>query len=296
MAPYEPTSVREAWENHFKHFAAFDEEKILGDYDADSVVAVYNDFCSNESFQLVSEYKGLTAIKGMFTVLFDTLGRDLANVGLANFTSGGGVNPHCEPNLASETTVDANSNVLLVWSAAGQGITYATDTFTWKTGYKVVKQNIVVTEPSAACGATVAPPEGAAGAITAAWDNHFGAFGSKNVTQIMMDYTAASIIRVWDNSLNVYSSHAGLGAIETMFTDLFAAITAGATTPGDPATEGITVPLISVTPQYKSVFLVWTSNSHPKATDTFLFDDAGKITRQNIVTNTKVENVVQVVV
>merc|ERR1712204_88787 len=37
---------------------------------------------------------------------------------------------------------------------------------------------------------------------------------------------------------------------------------------------------------FSSVFLVWESNSHPKATDTFTFN-GDKITRQNIVVTTK---------
>jgi len=258
-------------------------------------VAVYNDFCPDATANLVSEYTGLTAIKGMFTVLFDTLGRNISNVAVPDFQAAG-TNPHVEPALATDNTLDANSNVFLVWKAAGQGIEYATDTFVWKTGYKVDKQNIVVTQPGAPCGAASAPPAGADGPVKDGWDNHFAAFGAKNLTQIMLDYSAASVIRVWDNTLSVYTEHAGIDAIRTMFSDLFAAITAGATTVGDSDTEGIAVPLISVTPQHKSVFLVWASNSHPKATDTFLFDDAGKITRQNIVTSTKPAEIVQAVV
>jgi len=273
-----------AWENHFTQFAAFDEDKIMADYDADSVVAVYNDACEAPN-QNVAEYTGLTEIKGMFTTLFDALGRDLGNVDVKNFTAGGGVNPHCEPNLATDTTLPATSNVFLVWSAAGQGITYATDTFTWKTGYKVKKQNIVVTEPGGQCVLTVAPPDGAPGPIKNGWDNHFEAFGAKNVTKILDDYTEESVIRIWDNTNSGYSTHAGLDAIGTMFTGLFAAITGASE--GDPLSDGVGAPLVSVTPQFNSVFLVWKSFSNPKATDTFIFDDAGKIVRQNIATSSK---------
>jgi len=155
--------------------------------------------------------------------------------------------------------------------------------------YKVKKQNIVVTEPHAECKDTVAPPDAPAeNPITKGWVNHFAAFGDKDVPKIMLDYTADSIIRIWDNTGSVYSAHEGLAEIEAMFTGLFAAIVAADNGDGTDDSEGIKVPLISVTPQYNSVFLVWESFSNPKATDTFIFDDDGKIIRQNIVTNSKV--------
>merc|ERR1740116_695468 len=99
------------------------------------------------------------------------------------------------------------------------------------------------------------------------------------MTKIMLDYLDTSIIRIFDYNGDLYSKHEGLAAIEAMFTGLFAAINAGAVG-GD---AGVDVRYLDVQPEYKSVFLVWTSFSHPKATDTFLFDDEGKIVRQNIV-------------
>jgi len=287
-APVVPaTSVKMAWDNHFTQFGASNDVKIMEDYDDLSVVAVYNDACTLVADKhLVATYTGKAEIQGMFQALFTTLGDD-ANLVVPPFT-GGDENPICEP--AALTTIPESSNVFLVWSATNKGITHATDTFTWKAGYKVKYQTIVVTEAGATCSPAVDPVAPADTVITTSWNNHFGAFGAKDVTQILVDYTAESIIRIWDNTGSVYSKHTGLAEIETMFTALFKAITdadAG-------GTDSVKAPLVSVTPQYNSVFLVWESLSHPKATDTFIFNDAGKIIRQNIVVTSKVGMVAMV--
>jgi len=47
------------------------------------------------------------------------------------------------------------------------------------------------------------------------------------------------------------------------------------------------VKVLEVDETVNGVFLVWESLSHPKATDTFVFNDDGKIIRQNIVVKTK---------
>jgi len=267
----------------------------MADYDEESVVAVYNDACTDPNNQLVAEYTGMGEIKAMFKGLFDTLGRNIDNVKVESFGENV-VNPICEPDDVADTSLPDLSNVFLVWSAVNHSFTHATDTFTWKDGYKVKKQNIVLTEPDGACaGANLKKPaDPSPGLITAGWDNHFKAFGDKNVTLIMKDYTDLSVIRIWDNTKSVYSVHTGLDEIETMFTQLFAAISAEGD--GSADSEGIKVPLISVTPQYNSVLLVWESFSNPKATDTFIFTDEGKIIRQNIVTSSKALNTVVAIV
>merc|ERR1719330_1992183 len=273
--PYNPTTVGEAWSNHFEAFGAQDVEKIMLDYDDESLLVVFNDACDSDTGY--AEYQG-QEIKGFFESLFATLA-DPAMTAVPAFT-GGDANPVVEP----ETGLDDSANVFLAWRSPGNGIVDATDTFLWKDGYKIMKQNIVVTEPNACVSTAAKPrPQAAEGdKIVAGWENHFAAFGGQNVTQIMLDYTEASIIRVFDNNGDVYSKHQGLAAIETMFTDLFAAINAAAVD-GD---AGVGVRHLAVEPQNKEVFLVWKSFSHPKATDTFLFDDEGKIVRQNIVVTT----------
>merc|ERR1712154_11601 len=131
--------------------------------------------------------------------------------------------------------------------------------------------------------------------IQDAWANHFEAFGLQNTTQILLDYVETSIIRVYDFTTNTYQKVEGLAAIETMFNDLFAAINAkkvgedtGVVAPNN---NGETVE----SPD-RSTFLVWRSYSHPRATDTFLYNDAGKIVRQNIVVSTNSSAMIQALV
>merc|ERR1712127_462098 len=260
-----------------------DADKIMLDYDDDSVVAVFNDACINATGY--AEYKG-QQIKGFFESLFTRLATPPVNGTLAvpEF-SGGATNPIVEPT----TGLDATANVFLVWNSKGEGVGASTDTFLWKSGYKIMKQNIVTDEISQ-CTSAAQPEQKRterrlqqSTPIEDAWKNHLDSFGGQNLTTIMLDYLDTSVIRVFDNNGNLYSTHTGLVEIRAMFSDLFAAINAGAVE-GD---AGVEVRQVNVEPEYKSVFLVWKSFSHPKATDTFLFDDAGKIVRQNIAVTTK---------
>merc|ERR1711884_327109 len=152
---------------------------------------------------------------------------------------------------------------------------------------KVDLQTIVTTEEDTPCvnSPTASPTDGNE-SIYAAWNNHFSAFGGKLLDKIMEDYTEESIVQVFDNKDKTYNAYTGLAAIRGMFDDLFKAIAAGAVG-GD---EGVQVGLLEIDVKYNSVFLVWQSNSHPKATDTFIFyevDGVSKIARQNIVVETK---------
>merc|ERR1711957_538723 len=131
-------------------------------------------------------------------------------------------------------------------------------------------------------------------AMCAAWDNHLSAFSAGAVAttdaartlaldDIIKDYTAESLVQVFDNNGDVYQSFSGLAPIRGMFDQLFKDIQAAAID-GD---IGLAVKLLEVEPKFNGVFLVWESKSHLKGTDTFVFNDAGKIMRQNIVALTK---------
>merc|ERR1719277_2054732 len=187
------------------------------------------------------------------------------------------------------------------------------------------KQNIVVTESHSSktgdnCAKTVdaTPANGDAckdktgadsvsclAGLYKAWDNHFTAFGCLTTTaadckrkdengaevswdtknyDIMADYTEDSIVEVFDTREEKYTQYKGLTEIKGMFDALFVAIKNAGT--GDPVNYGIGVLVQEVDPSYNDVFLVWKSNSHPKATDTFVFSDDHKIIRQNIVVQT----------
>jgi len=279
-----PRSVASVWANHFSAFGAFDLNKIMKDYDDGSLVSIFNDKCAGGASRTgYSEYKGTHEIRAMFDGLFTQLGRDAGNLDAVGPNNGSPVVLNGEP---------PNGNVFLTWrtqNLVGENvIQYATDTFSFRLEgghvYKILKQNIVVTEPNKACvdSGTALATTGSDG-IYAAWTNHFTAFGGADADKIMDDYTADSLVQVYDIRDNSYTQFHGLSAIKQMFIDLFAAIGAAAVN-GDP---GVTVPLQQIEPEYNGVFLVWTSNSHPKATDTFVFDDNHKIIRQNIVVTSK---------
>jgi len=271
----------------------------MKDYDATSKIATYNDNCFADAQATpagLKYYEGVSAITGFFEALFSQLNETEA----INF-----VGPKNNAAIVKEGVSGVyNANVFLTWSTRADltvPIVKATDSFSFKkvgNDYKIDIQTIVTTEEKTACPSPVLTQKPATGdkPINEGWDNHLASFGGKNITGIMLDYDANSIVQVYDFNGNTYTEHAGLAAIETMFVALFQAIKDGATTIGDPNTEGVEIGLLEVDPDFNSVFLAWKSNSHPKATDTFIFNGA-TIARQNIVVTTKsrmVTNQVQV--
>merc|ERR1712087_1029624 len=153
VTKYSPKCVQEAWDNHFSAFGGQDLDKIMLDYDDNSVVRVFDK--SNDD--PASEFKGAAAVRQMFTGLF----KDLSNLSTL---------------AAPVVTVDeAGKQVFLVWECPGVGFEQATDTFIYDAKFKIHRQNIVVTKYS---------PK----SVQEAWDNHFSAFGGQDLDKIMLDY------------------------------------------------------------------------------------------------------------
>lgn len=314
-----PAPVQTAWDNHFAAFGAgaaagaadkAEERKvaldnIMKDYDANSKIAVFNDKCTGTNRNGYEEYNTEAEIRGFFDALFLELksNENLDAVG---------------PSSGSPVVFEGDSsaaNVFLTWRTKnGIDIETATDSFSFKeTDGKamIAKQNIVVTQPIKTCTDNAVTTPAACTAqekidnkVCAGWDNHFTYFdagckaasdGAMNSTlmeealdRIMDDYTEDSIIQVFDNRDKAYSIFDSRAKIRTLFEGLFTDINKAKTTPFDPATNGVEVLVLEVEKD-RGVFLVWTSNSHPKATDTFVFNSDGKIIRQNIVVTTKTE-------
>merc|ERR1719296_741594 len=320
-----PGEVQTAWDNHFTAFgggagsAANSAERtkalddIMKDYDSESVIATFNDKCIG-SKDNTQERDGYTEHKfesdgirnffdGLFTQLNTAPAASLTNVGP------GGGNP-----VVLEGT-NPEGNVFLTWRTAGlpadRDIKLATDSFSWKikNGKAMIwKQNIVTTEEAKACSTEtkIANPCVTADpkpAMCGGWDNHLAAFGAgagsaadsaartRALDIIMKDYTEASLVQVHDNTVEdagatAYSKFEGISQIRGMFDELFTAIKAKEQTVGGAPSQGLDVRLLEVEPDFSGVFFVWESFSHPKATDTFVFDSAGKIIRQNIVVST----------
>lgn len=289
------TTVQLVWDNHFGAFGGFNVPQIMEDYDDDSIIKIWNDKCfvadDGAKRNGLKLHKGKAAIQKFFEDLFKQLDNKLDNVntiGPVITKAGENGNP-----VVKEITGDkvADGNVFLTWRTGNLGakaIDLATDTFSFKKAgdrYMIDLQTIVVSEPNGACASGGDKPDDppADNPLFKGWDNHFKAFGAKNVADIMKDYDENSIVQVYDNRDTIarteaYAEFKGIAPITQMFTDLFKEI-------GD-AGDNVAVGLLEIDTSTNSVFLGWRSNSHPKATDTFIFD-GDKIRRQTIVVTTK---------
>merc|ERR1712054_63863 len=98
--------------------------------------------------------------------------------------------------------------------------------------------------------------------------------------EILLDYTEASVIKVYNHTSGALDEYKGLARIRECFTGLFESLS---------DTSGLAAPAIRVEESGDapagSVFLVWRcpSSGFAHATDTFLFDADGKIAKQNVV-------------
>merc|ERR1712130_598558 len=125
---YAPKNVKEAWDNHFSAFGAQDLEKILKDYDDNSIIRYV------ENGGEMKEYKGTSAVSDFFTGLFDIIQMDEEK----NIPS------LAAPVVDVEEAVDgAPGMVFLVWNCPDSGIMKATDTFVFSEDNKIRFQNVV---------------------------------------------------------------------------------------------------------------------------------------------------------
>lgn len=245
---YAPAKVQEAWDNHFAAFGAQDVEKILLDYDENSVARVHNNVTGE-----TAQFKGLDGIRKMFVGLFADL-KDLSTL--------------------SAPVVDVEEDakqVFLVWKCPGCGYDTATDTFLFGSNLKILRQNIVVTQRTSTANGDYKPKS-----VQEAWDNHFAAFGAQDVNKILLDYDESSVARVHNNVTMETSEFTGVAKIREMFTGLFADLS---------DLSSLDAPVVTVEEAAKQVFLVWKCPGckYETATDTFIFGDDFKIKRQNIV-------------
>lgn len=115
-----------------------------------------------------------------------------------------------------------------------------------------------------------------ASVVQPAWDNHFAAFGSQNVDQILLDYTDESVVTVYNVKSGKQDVYKGLAQVETCFEGLFATLH---------DLSRLEAPVIDVNEgAVGSVFLMWKcpSSGVDLATDTFLFEGP-KVAKQNVV-------------
>jgi len=279
------------------------------DYTDDSVVSIFTDNCDGQKTggsttnQGYSEHRGKNAIRAMFGNLFTQLKDNITQSNVKVTGAGSDDNPRVVEDTNGEI---AAANVFLTWTAdaATPVINWATDSFSFnKEGdkFRIHKQNIVLEEADASnCKASErVKTDGSTETITdlntlnackadnstdlcKAWLNHFDAFGTHNIDNMMLDYSDASVIVVSDARGRTIETHDSTDKIKAMFNKLFDDL--GRIQGDDPATRnpGLAVKLLEVDEATRTVFLVWVSDNIPQATDTFIFDSSSKIITQNI--------------
>merc|ERR1719464_2116720 len=116
--------------------------------------------------------------------------------------------------------------------------------------------------------------------VQQAWDNHFSAFGEKNVDKILLDYDETSVIRVYTSGTGALTEFRGTQQVREFFTGCFQDL---------PDMTTLEAPVKIVEEDYKQVFLVWKcpSSGVVLASDTFIFGPDNKIKRQNITLDKK---------
>jgi hypothetical protein len=137
MAAYSPSSVQDAWNNHFEAFGKQDVEKILLDYDESSVLRVYD-----HTSETKTVYKGLDGVRECFKGLFGDLS-DLSTL--------------AAPEIDVDEVAGKGGQVFLIWKCPGCGFKSVTDTFIFGSDFKIKFQNVVCTKEG-----KFAPPERAA--------------------------------------------------------------------------------------------------------------------------------------
>ena len=110
-------------------------------------------------------------------------------------------------------------------------------------------------------------------AVQAGWDNHFAAFGEQDLDKIMLDYTEESEMTLYNESDGSKTVFKGLAGVRECFTGLFKSLSDLGT---------LDAPVVHCEDQ--QVFLVWKcpGMGYKEVTDSFLFDEQGKIVKQNI--------------
>merc|ERR1719446_692730 len=231
------------------------------DYTEQSVITVYNQLDGSNTV-----YSGLagvrTCFEGLFSSLYDT--SDLAAPVIT----------------VREATDEEPGSVFLIWRAPASGYSEATDTFIFDDDAKISRQNVVVAYQDPRSEAPILrkdDTEGPTGSgpVHDGWANHFAAFGGQDVDKILLDYVEESEITVYNHADGSSTTFKGLAGVRNCFEGLFASLH---------DTSDLAAPIIHVE-EGGMVFLIWSAaaSGYSRATDTFIFNAAGKITRQHVV-------------
>jgi len=260
-----PVTVKAAWDNHFSAFGSKDVDKILKDYSETSVITVHDQTTGANTV-----YRGLAGVRNCFDGLFTSLS-DMSDVA-------------APVQVVREPAEHEPGSVFLVWKCPASGYTQATDTFIFDGSGKILWQNLVVVYQDPKGGEVVAKNDTVtatgSGAVHDGWANHFKGFGDKDMDVILKDYVDQSEITVYNHSDESSTTHQGIAGATACFEGLFKSLF---------DCSDLAAPIISVEEAAEGrggqVFLVWScaASGYQHATDTFIFNSEGKITRQHIV-------------
>lgn len=258
-----PLPTQAAWDNHFSAFGTQDVEKILIDYSEDSVITTFDQTTGSKTV-----FTGLAGARECFVGLFASL-------------------PDCSDlaapvQVVKEASKDAPASVFLIWSCPASGYSQATDTFIFDASSKILRQNVVFAyQDPKGDGSVVAKNDTEApsgiGPVHDGWANHFAAFGGQDVEKILLDYVETSEMTVFNHVDGSKQDYTGLAGARTMFEGLFKSLF-------DCSNLGAPIIHVEEDATGGQVLLVWhaAASGYKRATDTFIFDSAGKIMRQHI--------------
>lgn len=174
-----------------------------------------------------------------------------------------------------------------------EALPYATDTFTFGENRKILKQNIVVSEPGMECVAGRAKSQaGSETPLQKAWWFDGTTMGqgfhlaALDIDNIMMSYTENSIVQLHDTRTKAYIYFEGLTGIRQMHLDMIRTIQDADT--GE-AGYGIRQQLLELHEESSTVLFVFTTRAYCRATMTYVFDLADsnrKIVRMNMAVTT----------
>lgn len=119
-ASYSPSTVAEAWDNHFTAFGAQDLDKIMLDYTEESVLK-----CFDSTTEKLDVFTGTAEIRGFFDGLFKQLS-DLSTLAAP----------------VVDATEGPMKQVYLIWSCPGSGVKFAHDSFYYNDKFQITRQNI----------------------------------------------------------------------------------------------------------------------------------------------------------
>jgi hypothetical protein len=256
-------TVKQGWDNHVNGFVAQNKTLILQDYTEESILLVH-DFGSGVS----RKFTGLTEIGNAFDTLWNYM--------------------NTKTFYVNQAVVDENprNHVFLSWRMDTK-IKNAVDTFDF-VGAKIVYQTLAISVYeettefllNADSGGTAINSTMDTGAATDVFARHFEAFGTKNMTKMLLDYSSDCVINVLDLTTNILKTFNGLDGVRALFNVIFADIVPS-------LNNQVQVPVDYTTEEsndrHAAEFLAITwPGLAPNWVDTFLYNGQNQFYIQNI--------------